>query len=781
MKYFNVIKIGILCLFIGQSGILPGKSPLKSSSDSIHAVHYKLYLDIIDFNTKIINGHAEIKITPLHNNITNICLDLFKLQADSVKINDQITGFIYNDTNIVIISPVALNQNDTVTVDVYYQGVPRVEPYGWGGFHFNGTTMAYNLGIAIEDRPPNYGRVWFPCIDNFIDKSTYDFYIRVPSNLTAVCNGTLVSVTPSTASTTVYHWQLNQPFNAYLASVAVSNYVAVEGTYNGINGSIPTQIYVKPQDTTKAKNSFINLNNILNAYEYYFGYYRWPRVGYVSTPQGAMEHVTNIAYPTNSIDGTLNSEWLYAHELSHMWFGDLVTCASQEDMWINEGWGVFCEILFREMVYGKENYKNNIRKKHHDVLQKTHITDNSYLALSPIPSQYVYGSTVYDKGGMVTHTLRGYLGDSIFFKSVKNYLNTFEYKSVSSVQLRDFLSQECGYSLSPFFDAWVFSPGFPHFSIDSVNVAPAGINYSVTVFVRQRNKGGNFVANNNHLPLRFLSSDWDQIDDSLSFSGSTGSKTFVLPFNPVCTSLDPEEVLSDATTDNYKIFKSASSHTFPDTYFSAEVTNLTDSAFLRVVHNWVPADTFPQSIPGLKLSDYRYWSVEGNFPAGFVAKGKFSYSKFNNLDNTLIINNLDSLVLLYRPSTAQMWQSVPFTMNGVAYQGELIVDTLLPGEYVLGIWDYTFLGFNELNKEPELLQVFPNPASGQISIVCTHEGRTIVEIYKDDGALIDSMPVNASGTIFNFNVGKIASSSCLIVLKNSQGRILASEKMLINH
>lgn len=781
MRVLNLLLIGIFLLLNLHPVNLIGKTSSASGSDSLHIAHYDVHLDILDFTNKKIQGHTRLTLTPRMNNVHRVELALFKLNVDSVKISGNLLSYTYNDTTIRFFAPQIMNLADTLVVDVYYNGVPKTEAYGWGGFHFNGTSSAYNLGIALEDRPPNYGRTWFACIDNFTDKSTYDFYIRVPDNLVAVCGGMLQEITPAPAASHIYHWKLELPVCAYLASVAVSGYTPVEGIFNGLNGPIPTQIYVRPQDTTKAKNSFLHLNDILAAFEYYFGPYRWPRVGYVATALGAMEHVTNVAYPSGNIDGTLNSEWLYAHELSHMWFGNLVTCASQEDMWINEGWAVFSEILFRELLYGRENYKTFIRKKHHDVLQKNHISEGGYLALSPIPSAHVYGSTVYDKGGMVTHSLRGYLGDSLFFKAVKDYLNAWEYKSINSIQLKDVLSQSSGTDLTSFFDAWVFAPGFPHFSIDSVRCIPSGNSFDVSVSVRQRTKGGPGNAANNHIPLRFMSGNWGVIEDTLQFSGKTATKTFSLPFAPVCTFLDPEETQADATTDNYKVIKNPGNYTFPDTYCSIETTQIQDSAFLRITHNWVAPDTFPQAIPGLRLSDYRYWTVEGNFPPGFAARGKFSYSKFNNLDNTLIFNNLDSLVLLYRKGTHEMWHSVPFTMNGVPYQGELIVDSLKAGEYTLAIWDYTYLNINELNTNFEPISVYPNPATGEFSVVCKQDGFAALSIFREDGALVDSIPTVLKGSILQFNGRTMPAGTLLLVLRNPQGKLLGTTKILVIH
>ncbi|MCX6271208.1 MAG: M1 family metallopeptidase [Bacteroidetes bacterium] len=449
-----VLFLSLFFLFFGCAGkCFPTEPGGRSfTTDSLHIARYIIHLDVTDIPGKKIKGQTLITAIADSPSVRGLTLDLLKLVVDSVTISSKSVYYTYNDTTLFVIFPTPLAIADSALVAVYYHGSPIVEPYGWGGFHFGGSTLAFNLGIALEDIPHNYGRVWFPCIDNFTQKAPFDLFIRVKDPLVAVCGGMLKEVSPLGDGTRIFHWQLLQKIPPYLVSVAVSDYVPVKGMYNGINGNIPTYIYVRAKDTTRARNSFIHLNQAMAVFEKRFGPYRWPRVGYVATTEGAMEHATNIAYPATSIDGTLLNEWFYAHELSHMWFGELVTCQTPEDMWINEGWAVFCEGIFMENIYGNEAAAAYRRTKHHDVLRFTHLKDGNYYPLSGIPQNLTYGNTVYEKGALVVNTMRGYMGDSLFFRTVKQYVDSFAFRCVSSSQMRDFFSR----SLIPGF----FHPDF---------------------------------------------------------------------------------------------------------------------------------------------------------------------------------------------------------------------------------------------------------------------------------------------------------------------------------
>jgi aminopeptidase N len=742
-------------------------------------IHYDIYLDDINIPAKILRAHTRIELLPAFPGLTEIRLELLKLTVDSVFLDGIIQTINYNDTLITVNLPSPAGMTDTLRLAVYYHGTPHIEAGGWGGFHFSGSTAAYNLGIALNEIPHNFGRVWFACNDNFTDKATYDFFITVPSNLMAVCNGNLISSNVIPGGSKLFHWKLDTEIPAYLASVAINNYVPVNGNYAGLNGLIPTQLYVKPADTGKAKGSFIHLNQVLSIFENRFGPYRWPRVGFTATGIGAMEHATNIAYPSASINGTLSDESLYCHELSHAWFGNLVTCESPQDMWFNEGWAVFCESVAIEGLYGPSAYKNNIRSKHHAVLQKTHITDGGYLPLAGMPEAHTYGSTVYDKGGMVVHSLRGFLGDSLFFASTKTLLDSFAFQNVNSTQIRDLFQSTTSLNINGFFQDWVFSPGFPHYEIDSFRVIPAGQNFEVSVFLQQRQKGTSQPFTTNRFEIGFLGSNWEYQLNTVEFQGTHAVETFLLPFHPVSIFTDPEEKTGDATTDYYSVIKTPGTKAFPDTYFTLITQQISDSALVRVTHHWIAPDSLQPEVPGLRLSPLRFWTIEGLIPQGFAARGKFYYSQFGYLDNTLITNMQDSLVLLYRPNKAAAWQGVSFTTDGSPSQGELITDHLFPGEYTLAIWDHHYLSMEEFSTQESALKIYPNPAKGAVNIKMSPQQAATIRIRNAEGKIIDTLVVSPGQTRLVWQPSKPAPATYFFEVIAPGKGILSRAKVVI--
>ena len=717
---------------------------INRGNDTIDVLHYTIHLDVLNLTAKEIKGYTTLRFCPRFNGVEHVLLQLLNMNIDSVFVGEQkilSSGYSEGLLNIPLPEPVGIA--DTVEATVYYHGVPFVDPSNWGGFHFS-SQYAFNLGIGFESDPHNLGRAWFPCIDDFHDRATYDVYGRAENDKKAICGGTLISVVDNGDNTSTWHWNLNQTIPAYLASIAVGNYSLVSDTMPGVNASVPITYYVQPSQVNKVNGTFLHMKDILTVFESHFGPYPFDRAGITATALGAMEHATNIAFPNSGITGDLSSEWWYAHEMSHMWLGNMVTCASAEDMWLNEGWAVWCESLFREGIYDKTAYRDNMRSKLREVLRYTHIADNGYRALYGIPSEYTYGSTVYDKGGVVVHSLRNYLGDSLFFGGVKAYLQQYAYNYASSYDLRDFLSVYSGSNLCDFFDAWVFNPGFPQFSIDSTVAVPIGNNFNVTVFVRQKLKGVVTFANSNRLEISFLGSQWQILSDTLSFSGEYGSKTFLVPFLPAETFADLHENIADATTDIAKVIKTAGEVDFQDTYARVIVEQVQDSAFVRITHNWVAPDSLKTPVSGLRLSDYRYWKVEGIFPEGFKAKGRFSYNRSNYLDNTLLIHPDDSLVILFRPGTSADWRSVPSAKTGGYSTGYFIVDSLQRGEYTLAVYDITVVGKEESPSVNRVLTISPNPTTGIFDIKLDFKGSGYLKVINAVGIVVDSIQLSPS-------------------------------------
>jgi len=436
-------------------------------TDTIDIRSFRLNLDLSDFTTKILYADVTIGCKAKMNGVETIRLDLQQLTIDSVQVDGYNAPYSYNDSVIDINTLNLFNTGDSFTVRIIYHGHPLQLSGDFGGFYWT-SAYAFNIGVSFLADPHTYGRVWFPCFDNFRERSLFEYFITTKNTHKAFCNGLLLGVT-SSGNTKTWHWKLNEEIPSYLASVAISDYQTLTDTVQGINGIKEIQLAARTSDTTALKNLFMHLHDAFHIQENLWGEYKWDRVGYCIVPfnAGAMEHATNISFMQYYLNVySADCENAMVHELSHHWFGDLVTCDSASEMWLNEGWAVYNEMLFHEKFYGEDDYKQQVRTNHEYVLHKAHVRDGGYLPVSGVPTEYTYGSTVYDKGSDVIHTLRFYMGDSLFFHCLKNYLQDYSFQNSSTAQLRDYLSSCSGINLNDYFNDWVYAKGFPHFSIE---------------------------------------------------------------------------------------------------------------------------------------------------------------------------------------------------------------------------------------------------------------------------------------------------------------------------
>jgi aminopeptidase N len=722
-----------------------------------------------------ITAFTDITLTTPYDNITAIPLELKNLAVDSAYINGiEVTGFYQDDTLLRLPLGFPISAGDTVFTRIHYSGIPYHE--SWGGFHFAGGNYAFNLGVGLSEIPHNLGKSWFPCVDNFTDRAIYDVYGTVDEDLMVIAGGMLIETTINGDGTKTYYWHCDHTMPTYLASIAIGDYCLVSDTFQGMERDIPIDIYVTPGDSIKVAGTFSNLKGILSTFEDCMGPYPWERVGYTGTALGAMEHATNIFVPHGTISGNSLNETLMAHELSHMWVGDMVTCSSAEEMWLNEGWATFFEHYYQVPLYNAaSSFKGDMRNTHFEVLLRCHtpLKDGTYFPLNQIPQDHTYGMSAYDKGATVTQALRFYLGDSLFFETVRAYLASFAWDAASSYDMRDFITDHTGIDMTGFFDNWVMHSGTPHYSIDSFNLI--GPQYSVAVHARQKRKGPAFTGNGNIMEIMFMDEDWNQFTDTLHFDGETGVSVKTVPFVPTSIFIDPEENMFDATTDNYKILKNTGTFVHSKTYFTIIVEDISDSAFIQATHNWAPPDTLKTPVSGLRLSDYRYWRIDGVLPSTFQASGRFEYSRYDYLDNELITSSDDSIVILYRKDCSEDWQSVDFVRFGNWNGGYLTVPGLRMGEYTLGVWD-TQVGIpDDTEQKHGSLHIFPNPSGGSFSIEHNYSGQARISIYSPAGAELKSFQVEAGENIFTWHPGNLPAGSYAVCLFNPDDRLIDRE------
>ncbi|MCX8080418.1 MAG: M1 family aminopeptidase [Bacteroidia bacterium] len=701
----------------------------NTRSDTIDIFHTKITLELGTVSSPTIAGHAMIKFAPKMKNINYIRLDLLKLTIDSVKINNVNAPYTYNDTVLRISFP-PKNMNDTTYALIYYKGQPKTDPSTWGGFYFDNTgnaQYAYNMGVGFQSKPHNFGRVWFPCFDSFVERSTFEFIITTDSSRIAYCNGLPIQEFKANGKRTV-HWYMKDPIPSYLASVTAAKYAQVTLSFPLMNGNIPVFLVATPADTTVMKNGFVNLQSCVQHFENCYGPYQWDRIGYCSVPfnAGAMEHATNISYPKLALGNLAYENVLMAHEIAHQWWGNLITCSTPEDMWINEGWASFSGFLFDEMQYGKNTYLNKLRAQHDDLLKKLHHKEGGFRAVSGVPHHLTYGDHVYKKGAEVAHALRAYMGDAVFFAAIKALMNNKKFSHVSSEDLRTQLQSASGINLVPFFKNWVYNGGWPHFAIDSVRSAPQGSQFIVQGSVKHKLYGA--PQNYSFVPLEiaYFKNDWSFEIKTFTFTGNQTSQAFThtLNFQPVYAVLNPSFTIPSATSYDYYKAKAVTNYVSSPGRLRVSVLQTGgDSSLIYLAHHFVKPDPFKNNPSGALLSDQHYWTVGGIWKPGLKLRLRFNFDGNKNyntiygyLDTLLTRVNSDSIRIFYRKDASQDWRMLPSYTLFVqsAKSGFIETDSVYIGEYALGNHGDTTVSIKEHLMEKSLLTLYPNPARHEI-------------------------------------------------------------------
>jgi len=743
-----VLLIAFTFTFISgysQTGDYPNEENLRS--DTIDVLDYEIHLDITDFSGKALSGYTIVKCESRMNNVSVLNLDLLEFTIDSITYNGTNLTYSYTDTLLHINLGSSVNTGDVFEVAVYYHGQTQKDPSGWGGIYW-GSNYAFNMGVGFADKPHNIGRYWFPCFDNFKERTTYNLYLTTNDNQYATSIGNLISSTPLTNNKTEWYWKLDKTIPTYLAMFAVNYYTIVSDTYNGINGPIPIQLYAKSSDTANLKGSFANLKNCMDAFEGLYGPYQFNKIGYTVVPfnAGAMEHASNISYPSNTVNGNLGSEDLMAHELAHQWWGNYATTLTPQDMWLNEGMASFSANYFIEHVYGWNVAKERVKSDLFNILKKAHLTEGGYLAISGVSHDFTYGDHVYVKGSLVAQNLRMLMGENNFGPAITGFLNSRAFNNMTSLQFRDYLQTQTSADVNGFFDGWVFNGGFPDYRIDSVQITPTTAQYEITLHINQLTNHAPNQFTNINLEVGFYNENFDIIVHSIVVGQNQTTVTVSNPFEPKMIILNPNNKLCYATTDDMKIIKQTGLVDFPNGLMKIDVKSISDSALLKIEHHWSAPDGLKNwGIKPYLLSNYRYWKVDGILPSNFETEASFMYDgrEFGGYLDSLLVNiTEDSLVLLYRENATDDWIEYPYyTKNTLGSStnkfGRMELSKLLKGEYTLANIDHSVLSTGSSVQPKNELKIYPNPSSEKITLEWgLAEIPTNIEIFSITGSKV---------------------------------------------
>jgi aminopeptidase N len=514
-----------------------GDSP-NSPRHSFDVLNYALYLDIYNCfvspypKSFAANAIVAFRVDTALNAISFNAINT-SLVIDSVRMAG--ASFTHASNILTITLDRTYNPGEIVNVKIYYR-------------HNNVTDNGFYVsnGFVFTDCEPEGARKWFPCWDKPSDKATLDLTARVPSTVRLGSNGRLAD-SMRIADTTYYRWISRDPISTYLMVISAKvNYnldVVYWRTMSNPNDSIPIRFYWNAgENVTNLNNIKTKILSMTSRYSTLFGEHPFEKNGFATLNSqfawGGMENQTLTSLCPNCW-----SENLVSHEFAHQWFGDMITCGTWADIWLNEGFATYIEAIWFEYTGGYTAYKNDINGDASGYLSGNpgwSIYNPSWAVTTPPTSTLFNTAITYNKGACVLHMLRYTLGDSVFFAALKTYAtDTTNYKHKNAVTA-DFITtmnQATGRDLNWFFNQWIYQPNHPVYA-NTYNFTNLGSgNWQAAFRVTQTQTNAPFFAMPTEIKITFSSGP----DSLIRVMNWLNNEAFAFRFNrqPTALQFDP--------------------------------------------------------------------------------------------------------------------------------------------------------------------------------------------------------------------------------------------------
>ncbi len=502
------------------------------------AIHH-LALDVTpDFHRRTLAASAAFTFAPIAKPLRELKLDAVDLRIERVAATVPIAAWQNTDQQVIVTFANAVPPDHETTVTITYTAEPK------DGIYFRTPEMGYRAGDThlFSQGESITSRDWFPSFDAPNAKFTSEVTCRVPAGMIALSNGRLVSETKdATNGLVAFHWAQEKPHSTYLIALAAGDFKKLEDTYRGI----PLTFYTPPSEFAHAGSSFRDTKDMMGFFEQEIGVpYPWAKYGQVCVNDfvaGGMEN-TSLTILT---DGTLfppetenirSSESLISHELSHQWFGDLVTCKDWSHIWLNEGFATFYEALYMGRKHGRDAFLYELYHDAQTVLgQPNDVHPIVWREFNKPDDQFSY--LAYPKGAWVLQMLRSQLGADLYRRCIKTYLERHAYGNVVTEDLNAVIEEVSGRSFDQFFDQWVYHAHYPELEIAYSWDEPMKLAKLTVKQVQPVNE--NVLLFRFPLPVRFKSKA-ATTDRTATVQNREENFYFALPEAPELVRVDPD-------------------------------------------------------------------------------------------------------------------------------------------------------------------------------------------------------------------------------------------------
>jgi aminopeptidase N len=495
----------------------PAKLPQVSSLNNYDLKYHRFNL-IVDPAQCYISGSVTSYFVVTRDHTHSIQFQLnSSLSADSVLFEGNITSVIHTGNVITIPLNPCLSSGKLDSITIYYHGVPESSGFGsYGNYVHNGAASMWTLS------EPYGASDWWPSKNDLTDKiDSIDVFVIVPKGNHVASNGLLISETPYDSISTLVHWKHRYPIASYLIAIAVTNYARYSDYYNTGTESFEILNYVYPEDSVAIRGVTPDEISSIALFEQLFTPYPFKNEKYGHAEcnfDGGMEHQTMTFLGRNDFN-----HFTMAHELGHQWFGDMVTCGSWQDIWLNEGFATYCLYLTYEYLENDNSSKIYLKNLWSNIVSNP---QGSVFCNDTTSVSRIFNSTLsYYKGAYVLHMLRWVLGDRDFFQGIRNYLNDpkLKYGFARTCDLKKHLEDQSGKDLTGFFAEWYYGTGVPDYNIQFKQ--QPDLNTLITINQTQYNSNVSFFAM--PVPVEFKGANKDT---TIVFNHMYSGQTFY--FNP---------------------------------------------------------------------------------------------------------------------------------------------------------------------------------------------------------------------------------------------------------
>lgn len=450
----------VMALLLGLNILSPAPAEAQRSGIDVFLYHFDLQLP----DTGVfLRASATIAFRQSAGAGDTLALDLVGMQVDSV-LNPMLPDvqthhFTYDGRSLRIpLGPSPKTGSTLGRVTVVYHGAPS------DGL-LAGSDGRGHAGL-FADNWPERARYWLPTVDQPGDKAAVDFVVTAPAAWRVVANGQLLDTTTSEGHTR-WTWRERHPVPTYTMVVAagpMTRSVHVAGSAGG--SPVPIDVWTWPDDSAYADSvPFHDVTSVVDALTQIVGVFPYEKLSHVesATKYGGMENASAIFYAEKPYADRTMKEGVVRHETAHQWFGDAVTEKDFHHLWLSEGFADYFDLIAGAALHGDSVLKEGMRAYAASYF-KSPVVDRPIVDTAEKDPAKLLNANSYQKGAWVLHMLRREIGDSAFFRGVRDYYVTYRDSSVLSAQFQTVMERRSRKNLTAFFKQWLGQPGYPQVS-----------------------------------------------------------------------------------------------------------------------------------------------------------------------------------------------------------------------------------------------------------------------------------------------------------------------------